>query len=82
MGSGPLDQIVGLAIDRVPDSEVVMRSSYQQDCGKHRLNMVNGLASSELPIGTPCPRGADIGKGAGQRGFKLAPALGIAALGL
>jgi hypothetical protein len=24
MGSGPLDQIVGLAIDRVPDSQVVV----------------------------------------------------------
>ena len=63
MGSGPLDQMVGLAIDRVPDSLVVMQSFYQQDCGKHRPNMVNPLASRKSAIGATLPRSTDIGKG-------------------
>ena len=63
MGSGPLDQMVGLAIDRVPDSLVVMDEIYQQPCGKHRANMVNTLALRDLSIGAPHARRTDIGKG-------------------
>jgi hypothetical protein len=50
MGSGPLDQIVGLAIDRVPDSRFLMQTIYQKACGKHRPNLVNALASSVSSI--------------------------------
>jgi len=63
MGSGPLDQMVGLAIDRVPDSVVVMQEIYQQPCGKHRPNMVNALAVSDLSIRPPRARRTDIGQG-------------------
>ena len=63
MGSGPLDQIVGLAIDRVPDSQVLMLQFYREYCGKHRANMVNALALPKLAVGSPHPRSAHVGKG-------------------